>query len=200
MNESINKKFNTIILASASPRRKEILREAGFEPLIVRPKCDETLPENIEMCDAVMFLALKKALWVEQLLRSEDKCYDSPLILAADTIVYCNGIIGKPIDKADAYRILSLLRAREHFVATGVALIDPQSGLKRSFCEVTKVFFKDYTDDELRAYIDTDEPYDKAGAYAIQGTFSKYTDHIEGDLQNVIGLPLSRLLAEMNML
>lgn len=200
MNEGINQKFNTIILASASPRRKEILREAGLEPLIVKPECDETLPGDIEMRDAVMFLALKKALWVEQLLRSQDKRYDAPLIVAADTIVYCNDIIGKPVDKADAYRILSMLRAREHFVATGVALIDPQSGLKRTFCEVTKVFFKDYTEEELRAYIDTEEPYDKAGGYAIQGTFSKYVDRIEGDLHNVIGLPLRRLLAEMNTL
>lgn len=200
MNEYINEKFNTIVLASASPRRKDILREAGLEPLIIKPECDETLPLGIEMQDAVMFLALKKALWVEHFLCTQAFLYDAPLIIAADTVVYCNGIIGKPIDKEDAYRILSMLRAREHFVATGVALIDPQSGLKRAFCEVTKVFFKDYTEEALLAYIDTEEPYDKAGGYAIQETFSKYINRIEGDLHNVIGLPLRRLLAETNKL
>ena len=200
MNLTLNEKFNTVILASASPRRLDILRSAGIDPAIIIPKCTENLPENIEMQDAVMFLALKKALWAEEYIKGKELVNKNPIIIAADTVVYCNKIIGKPKDKEDAFDILNALRANTHYVATGVALINPLTSEKRVFCEVTKVFFKDYTDEDLNAYLETKEPYDKAGAYAIQGTFSKYIDHIEGDLNNVIGLPLYKTLEEINKL
>ncbi|MDD2218387.1 MAG: Maf family protein [Eubacteriales bacterium] len=196
----LNKKFNTVILASASPRRLDILQSASINPTIIIPKCTEILPENIEMQDAVMFLALKKALWAEEYIKEKELEYKKSLIIAADTVVYYNKIIGKPKDKSDAFDILNTLRSNVHYVATGVALINTLSYEKRVFCDVTKVFFKDYSDEELKAYLETDEPYDKAGAYAIQGTFSKYIDHIEGDLNNVIGLPLYKTLEEINKL
>ncbi|MDD4389658.1 MAG: Maf family protein [Eubacteriales bacterium] len=196
----LNKKFNTVILASASPRRLDILQSASINPTIIIPKCTEILPENIEMQDAVMFLALKKALWAEEYIKEKELEYKKSLIIAADTVVYYNKIIGKPKDKSDAFDILNTLRSNVHYVATGVALINTLSYEKRGFCDVTKVFFKDYSDEELKAYLETDEPYDKAGAYAIQGTFSKYIDHIEGDLNNVIGLPLYKTLEEINKL
>ena len=201
----MNKLENTqIILASSSPRRIEMMRAHGIDPKIIKPECSEILPENIGMEEAVMFLALKKALWVEEKILSDPHLLSeslkevSPYIVAADTIVYYDHIIGKPENKKDAFNILTTLRNKAHYVATGVSIVKAGEPIRRVFCEVTKVFFNDYSDEELLDYLDTDEPYDKAGAYAIQGTFSKYIDHIEGDMNNVIGFPWDRILREYN--
>ena len=133
-------------------------------------------------------------------------------IIAADTVVVQGGsIIGKPQDEGDAYRILSALRGTSHHVVTGCCVVsisyygqmrldnagqyEMTDGVRQASCfyEDTEVFFKSYSNEDLRAYVATDEPYDKAGGYAIQGTFEKYIDHIEGDYDNVVGLPLTRL-------
>ena len=176
-----------IILASSSPRRIDMMKSHGYNPEIRPSDIDETLPENIGMKDAVMFLALKKALDVESRCTfPEDQ---GKLIIAADTVVYKDGILGKPVDRADAFAMLQRIKGTSHQVATGVAIIEAGCANKIVFCDATKVCCKDYTEEELNAYLDTDEPYDKAGAYAIQGIFSKYIDHYEGSFDTVVGFP-----------
>lgn len=181
---------NEFILASGSPRRIQMMRERGVEPRIIKPEVDETLPESVSMEQAVMYLALKKAL------QAETMCCEG-MILAADTVVYKDRIIGKPKDETEAMTILRDLRAGGHCVATGVALVCPRTDTRRVFCEVTKVFFKDYGDEEIAAYIATGEAWDKAGGYAIQGGFAPYIDHIEGDYDNVVGFPWTRICGEL---
>lgn len=188
-----------IVLASSSPRRIAMMKEKGFDPIIFPSSIEETLPFPMDMETAVLYLAVKKGLDVEKRLSPEQKA-DHPIILAADTIVYADKIIGKPQNEEDAFRILSSLRGKSHFVATGVSIICADSSIRQGFCEVTKVYFKDYSDEELRHYVKTEEPYDKAGGYAIQGTFGKYVERIEGDLNNVIGFPWYRIEKELKPL
>ena len=188
-----------MILASGSPRRIHMMEQKGYRPLVFPTKAEETLPFPMEKETAVMYLAYKKALWAEHHLTDEQK-KDSSVIIAADTIVYKDKIIGKPASEQEAFEILSLLRGNYHYVLTGVCLLLPEKPAGRLFYETTKVFFKDYTDETLTAYVKTGEPYDKAGGYAIQGTFEKYIDHIEGDYENVIGFPWERIEKELDLL
>ena len=209
------------ILASGSPRRIEIMRANGIDPLIMPAKIEENIPPVCGMCETVMFLALKKAKWVEEKYLNEtltdftsdlsvdvERSVDfqkqagkqTAVILAADTIVYKDGIMGKPKDRQDAFRMLSLLRNDVHYVVTGVTLVEAGCQNARVFAEVTKVFVKDFTDEQLNAYLDTDEPYDKAGGYAIQGLFGKYIDHIEGSYDNVVGFPWEKIVKELGRL
>ena len=184
-----------IILASSSPRRIKMLKENGINPMIISPDIDENLPEGLDLRQSVMFLALKKALYVENsFLETNDS---NNIIIAADTIVYCDKIIGKPETKEEAFEILSFLRNKSHWVATGVAILRAGSNVRKAFYELTEVFFKDYKDEDIIEYINTSEPYDKAGGYAIQGSWGKYIDRIIGDLDNVIGFPWSRIEQEM---
>lgn len=183
-----------IILASSSPRRIDMMKENGINPIIMPADIDENIPENSQMHDAVMFLALKKALHIEQKVLKEE--HNNPIIIAADTVVFKDKIIGKPKDKEDAFNILWNLNGNIHYVSTGVSILQVGTSIRHCFYEVTKVFFKTYTEDELLDYLKTPEPYDKAGAYAIQGAFGKYIDHIEGDLNNVIGFPWERIKLE----
>ena len=188
-----------IVLASGSPRRIEIMRAHGIEPLVMPADIEESIPKVHGMCETVMFLALKKAQDVAGRLSSLADCTEEgSIIVAADTIVYKDGeIMGKPADRADAFRMLDKLRNDFHYVVTGVALLSYGRQLTRVFAEVTKVYFEDYQDSELEAYLDTDEAYDKAGAYAIQGYFAKHIDHIEGSYDNVIGFPWDRIEKEI---
>lgn len=203
-----------LILASGSPRRIEMMRARGYEPLVLPADIEENLPLHCGMTETVMFLALKKAKDVEArylAAQSPPEAQDPPetqsppeapalppIIIAADTIVYKDEIMGKPADKADGFRMLSALRKDVHYVVTGVALVEAGAQNARVFYEITKVFFKDFSDEELSAYLDTDEAYDKAGGYAIQGYFSRYTDHIEGDYDNVVGFPWKRIEKELD--
>ena len=199
------KSEKNLILASGSPRRIEMFKAHGFEPTIIKPNCDEDLPEGIGMEDAVMLLSLRKALEVERLVLSgnvPDTASQAlpgagSMIVAADTIVYHNGIIGKPTDRADAERILTELAGDVHYVVTGVTLLQAGKPRRRTFAEISEVHFKSYTAAELQGYLDTDEPYDKAGAYAIQGTFKKYIDRVTGDYNNIVGFPWDRYLKEL---
>ena len=185
----------TYILASGSPRRIEIMKKHGISPVVHPAEIDENIPPEHGMCQTVMFLALKKAKAVEaEYLASDGK---ASIIIAADTIVYKDEIMGKPEDREDAFRMISSLRNDVHFVVTGCALVEAGMQNARVFAEITKVFVKDFSDEELNAYLDTDEPYDKAGAYAIQGIFSKHIDHIEGDYDNVVGFPWERIEKEL---
>lgn len=185
-----------IILASSSPRRIEMMKNNGYEPEIIPADVDETILIDISCESAAMAMALKKAAYIaEQINADENPDYnDDAVIIAADTIVvYGAEIMGKPVDQDDAYRMLSKLRNNYHQVMTGVAIIDTSKKLKICFCDMTLVYFKDYTDEELLAYVKTSEPYDKAGGYAIQGTFGKYIDRFEGNYDNVVGFPWYRV-------
>ena len=190
-----------IILASQSPRRIEMLRDNGMDPIVMPADVDETLPDGIEPKDAVMYLAMKKALCIEEQIKDKPDTAGS-LIIAADTVVYKDGygIMGKPADIDDARRMITAIRGTSHFVATGVALIVAGEPRRRAFCEVTEVILRDYSDKEIEDYIATQEPYDKAGGYSIQGTFGKYIDRIHGDFDNVVGLPFIRMMGEISML
>lgn len=184
-----------IILASSSPRRIEMMKKNGYEPEIIPADVDERIHIQMSCEAAAMYLAYKKASHVaEEIIAAapvgDHVPQDDLIVIAADTIVvYGDEIMGKPIDQDDAYRMLSRLRNNNHQVMTGVSIIDTAENRKICFYDTTSVYFNDYTDEELLAYVRTSEPYDKAGGYAIQGTFGKYIDHFEGDYDNVIGFP-----------
>lgn len=189
-------KTANLILASGSPRRIEMMKQKGYHPAILPAEIEETLPFPMNGETSVMYLACRKALWTESALTDAQK-ESAPVIIAADTIVYKDRIIGKPTDEKEAFETLSLLRNNWHYVITGVCLLQAGQPLRRLFYEKTKVYFRDYTEAELSSYVKTTEPYDKAGGYAIQGTFGQYVDHIEGDYENVIGFPWSRIEKEL---
>lgn len=173
-----------LVLASKSPRRSEILKIAGIDFTVRVADADETIPEGTSPEDAVVFLAARKAMAVE---RAEDET-----VLGADTVVVLDGeILGKPKNREDAYNMLKSLSGRVHSVFTGVCAIG--NGASMTFAEETRVEFYKLTDEEINTYINTDEPYDKAGAYGIQGLASKFIRGIEGDYFNVVGLPLSAI-------
>ncbi len=180
-----------IILASSSPRRIEILRRNHIEPKIIHPVLEEVLPDAISVEMAVMYLALKKALSVEGI------CGEG-VIIAADTVVFKDRIIGKPKNEEDAFNMLNALRNTQHYVVTGIALIEPGTCHRKVFYDVTKVFFKDYNPSDIRSYIATGEIWDKAGSYAIQGEGRQFVDYIEGDYDNVVGFPWTRIKSELS--
>ena len=171
-----------LVLASKSPRRSEILKNAGIDFTVRVADADETIPDGTKPEDAVVFLAARKALAVE---RADDET-----VLGADTIVVLDDkILGKPKDREDAYNMIKSLSGRVHSVFTGVCAVG--NGISLTFAEETKVEFYPLTEDEINEYISTDEPYDKAGAYGIQGLASKFISGIQGDYFNVVGLPVS---------
>ena len=185
-----------VILASASPRRLEILNKHGIMPVVMPSDADETLSGHHTMTEAVEELALRKAVSCYENIKKDPALsakYSGSVIIGADTIVYKDRMLGKPADEADAFSMLSSYRATYHYVVTGVALIDISSGSRDVLSDVTKVWCIDYSDSEILDYISREEPYDKAGAYAIQGYFGRYIDHIEGDYENVVGLPFYRI-------
>lgn len=200
-----------IILASGSARRKEIFEAHGLAPSISPMDVDETLPQGISADDAVMFLSLKKGLAAEEAFAGTPREHEHALIVSADTIVYALDItsgkwtiMGKPKDGEDAWRMLSSIRGTSHKVVTGVTVIDI-SGEQRlltapkiTFCDETAVYVEAVSDEDLHAYIDSGEPYGKAGGYAIQLGFGKYIDHIEGDYENVVGFPFDHFMREIN--
>ena len=185
-----------MILASGSPRRIEMMRRSGVEPLIIKPEVDETVSSELTPEQAVMYLALKKALAVEEQVEFKENQW----LISADTIVCRETIMGNPQDEEEAVAMLSDLRGREHRVITGVAILSPGTTKRKVFAETTKVFFKDYDDQVIRDYIASGEVWDKAGAYAIQGGFRDQVDHIEGDYDNVVGFPWARFVEELKVL
>lgn len=172
-----------LILASKSPRRKELLSLITEDFVVKTSDVDESLPNNIEPAKAVEYLSRLKA-------KPFDNGTDT--VIGADTVVAVDGIIlGKPKDRDDAYNMLKLLSGKYHSVFTGVTVISPQKTI--TFSVETKVKFFELTDTEINAYIDTSEPFDKAGGYGIQGKGSLFVERIEGDYFNVVGLPVSAL-------
>lgn len=180
--------MNRIILASSSPRRKELLEREGIDFLIDASYIDEVLDETLSLEDQLIQVAYNKGLPIHQ------KYYDD-IVLSADTTVYCNHeIIGKPKDQEDARRILQLLSDNTQYVYTSVALFYKENVV--TFTEKTKVIFKDITS-LIDDYLESDEWKDKAGGYAIQGYGKNFIAHTEGDLDNVIGLPVKRVIKEI---
>lgn len=190
-----------IILASGSPRRLEIMHKHGLEPLVKPASVRETIPEYKSIEEVPMYLALIKGLNV-----LEETDLKEGIIISADTIVYLGDlkgpgtIMGKPADFQEAWSMLTSLRSASHYVITGICLIDIARGIKRVSNEITQVWFKDFSDEELTAYLNTDEAYDKAGAYAIQGTFGKYVSHFDGSYDNVVGFPWEKIEKELLLL
>lgn len=175
----------SLILASASPRRRELLARFGV-PFTVDPAAGPELPPP-GADPAHIVMALSEAKAIETAAR-----HPGDLVIGADTIVELGGdILGKPADEADAFRMLRRLSGNEHRVFTGVTLVRGEERL--SGAEMTRVFFRDMTDAEIRAYIATGEPMDKAGAYGYQGVAGLFVERIDGDYFNVVGLPLCRL-------
>lgn len=176
-----------IVLASASPRRRELLTMLGVRDFKVIPAVgEEVLTSGMTAYDAVCSLALAKAEEVSKLCAADD------LIIAADTVVALEGsILGKPFDEADAFDMLSRLSGRIHRVYTGVAIM--RGDVVISDYERTCVRFRELNEREIKAYIATGEPMDKAGAYGAQGKGALFVEGIEGDFFNVMGLPLCRL-------
>ena len=178
------------ILASASPRRRELLARAGFEFEVIPSSIEEKISRTAPM-DIVMELAAQKAEDVFCRHRESD-C----VVIGADTIVVYQGeIFGKPADKSEAYDMLSMLADRTHQVYTGVSLHISKGGNvhTRTFYESTDVTFCPICKEDLHAYVDSGDPLDKAGAYGIQGAFAIHVKRINGDFNNVIGLPICRL-------
>lgn len=178
-----------IILASASPRRKEILELADLK-FDIMPSNAEEITTKTEPHEVVMELASIKA---KDIYERSDK---QSMIVGADTVVAYEGqILGKPADKADAKRMLSMLSGQTHEVYTGVCVIE--NGEMKTFYEETKVVFYEINDEQIEHYIETGEPMDKAGAYGIQGKAAVFIKGIEGDYYNVVGFPIARFLQEI---
>jgi septum formation protein len=183
-----------LILASASPRRFELLTQAGLKFKVIAANLNEDLLESETAAAYVQRLAEEKAqaVWNDQ--KSLDAPEDPLVVLGADTCVVVDGhILGKPTNTADARRMLELLSGRTHIVLTGIAAVTGKKVVRD--LDITQVTFNCITDSEIAQYIVSGEPLDKAGAYAIQAYAARWIPRIEGCYFNVVGLPISRTIA-----
>ncbi|ADU20669.1 Maf family protein [Ruminococcus albus] len=180
-----------VILASASPRRKELMQLICPSFRVIPADCGEAVPEAMNAADVPAFLSYQKCKCIADV-------YQKAVVIGCDTVVTTadGEILGKPKDEEDAARMLRLLSGRMHTVDTGVSIC--YKGRTETFTETTKVWFKDLTDEEIEDYINTGEPMDKAGAYGIQGEGTLLVDKIEGDFFNVVGLPVSKLAIKLH--
>lgn len=188
----------TVILASASPRRTELLKQAGIAHIIMPATCDEqtsaTQPEQY-----VMELAERKATDVLACY-VKDHPGESVIVIGSDTVVSVDGkILGKPKTEEEAFTMLSSLQNHTHQVYTGVAVLENKNGkeTKKVFCEQSDVEVYPMTKEEILSYIKTGDCMDKAGAYGVQGHFAIYIKGIHGDYNNIVGLPIARLYQEL---
>ncbi|MEL4107027.1 Maf family protein [Oscillospiraceae bacterium WX1] len=179
-----------LILASASPRRRELLCMLGLKDFKVIPADTQEDTGPLSPEEAVCQIALAKAEYVASCAGSDD------IVLAADTLVYLDGVpLGKPRDASEAADMLNRLSGNRHTVYTGVALL--QNGRRATFAEKTDVFFRALSSREIASYVATGEPLDKAGAYGAQGRGAVFIERIEGDFFTVMGLPLCRLVTAL---
>lgn len=186
-NEALNK--TKIILASASPRRKEIMEKMGLRFEIITSDVNESLPSEISASEATKILAHKKSDAVAKI------CKDDCIVIGSDTLLEHNGEpLGKPRDEDHAFDMLMSLSGKRHLVHTAVAVI--YKGRTLVDVDTTSVYMRAFSEDEAKEYIKTNEPMDKAGAYAIQGIGAKLVEKIEGEFDTVVGLP-SKLLTKM---
>lgn len=180
-----NNRQKRIILASGSPRRRELLSRMGYEFEIQLPDVDENVSGKVS--EVVLILSRRKAMAVAEK-------NDNGIVIASDTLVSLNGeTLGKPCDEADAYRMLRTLSGNTHEVFTGVTIIDAQNGKTESRSVRTGVCFRELSDQEINDYIASGEPMDKAGAYGIQGGAGKFVERLEGSYENVIGFPVDEV-------
>jgi septum formation protein len=180
-----------IILASSSPRRKQLLEQIGFAFDVIPSDVDEDNVIHPDPLKNIEALALHKALDVA-------KKVQEGIIIAADTQILINGeAIGKPADRADALNMLSMMSGNTHKVITGVAILDANTGQKETWVETTLVTFCELSLDEINAYLDSGEYEGKAGAYGIQGRAAVFVEKIDGCYFNVVGLPLSKLMQKL---
>jgi len=189
------KKQPPLVLASSSPRRNELLRQAGYRFTVCPPPIEERAVTAVPSPGAhAESLAYLKAMAVVQAHRLRD-C----LVLGADTIVVLNGqLIGKPTDAADARRILSTLSGSEHEVVTGLALVDLVTGLRHLAHAVTHIRMRKITPQQIDAYVASGEAIGKAGAYALQESGDRFVEHLDGSVSNVVGLPMELLERLLN--
>jgi septum formation protein len=186
-----------LILASASPRRAEILRSANIDFEVLAAQVDESRLGDESPAALVERLAMAKATRAASTHSQEE----AAVVLGADTVVVIGEeILGKPLNAGRAAQMLRLLRGRDHEVITGVAVIAIPSEQSLTGHETTRVWFDPMSDAEIGAYVATGEPLDKAGAYAIQGIASRYIPKIEGDYFNVVGLPMARVWKMLHQL
>jgi septum formation protein len=184
--------MKSFVLASGSPRRRELLAQLGVDPIIWASDIAENNSSNERPESMAMSLALQKAL-------EASSKFQNDIVLAADTIVVVDGrVMGKPRDNDEAYDMLKDLSGRSHEVITGFAIIDNSENTKVVEYEKTLVTFRTLDHERIMAYIDSGEVLDKAGAYGIQGKGALLVEKIEGCYFNVVGLPLSRLEANLN--
>ncbi|AFS78019.1 Maf-like protein [Gottschalkia acidurici 9a] len=176
-----------IILASSSPRRKEILNRFDLKFDIICSNIEEYVDKNDDPIKTVMSLAFEKCQDVA------NRCNEGDIIIAADTIVYKDYILGKPQNREEALNMIKHLSGDTHLVITGVSIIEVGNSRKIVDYEVTRVKFKDLTKDKIERYLDTEEYKDKAGAYGIQGYGEVLVESIEGSYSNVVGLPIAKL-------
>ena len=175
-----------IVLASKSPRRKELLSLLDLDFKIITADIDETMDPSLPVSDEVARLSFDKAAAIRP------QVSDDTIIISADTVVELDGVVmGKPKDKPDAFKMLRSLSGNTHNVLSGVTVMQGDKAVSKTV--VTKVNFRTISDDEINAYIDTLEPMDKAGSYGIQGRGSKFVSGIIGDYFNVVGLPVCEL-------
>lgn len=183
------------ILASASPRRKELLEKTGIIFDIIPSSIEEKITKT-KPSDVVLELASQKAADV---FGHQDKTSDLTVIGSDTIVVYRDEILGKPADEQEAYDMLSMLADRTHQVYTGVSMIVRKNGVTQTFnfYEKTDVTFYPVAKEDLHTYVASGDPLDKAGAYGIQGPFAIHVKGIQGDYNNVVGLPIGRLYQEM---
>ena len=178
-----------LILASASPRRKEILENAGFHFEIIPSDCEENVPNTLSPDMMVTELAILKATDVASKQKGD------LLIVGADTLVaFGDTVMGKPKDAEDASKMLHTLSGQTHQVYTGICVIRRLDGFMVAKSEKTDITFRSLSEKEIEDYIATGEPFDKAGAYAIQGLANPFVSNIEGDFNNVVGFPLDTFI------
>lgn len=190
-----------LILASASPRRKELLSQVGYD-FTVCPAQGEEIMRGTTPREIVENLAAGKAEEVADRLEKQAEYKGRPLLfVGADTVVAIDGqILGKPVDEEDAFHMLKRLSGNSHEVSTGVCLVElAEDGSRREerFSQTTRVEVYPMTEEEIRAYIASKDPMDKAGSYGIQGAFAAYIKGIEGDYNNVVGLPVGLLCQKL---
>jgi septum formation protein len=186
-------KTSPIILASKSPRRQELLQLMGIDFKVVLKEVDETYPEGLSPTEIAVHIAEKKAKAFDEVIHDE-------IVITADTIVCLDGkILGKPENEEHAFEILSDLSGKRHEVITAVCLL--KNHHLTSFYEISEVFFKTLSDEQIRHYISTYSPMDKAGAYGIQEWIGLVAvEKINGSYSNIVGLPTQRLYAELQKL
>ena len=187
----------TVVLASASPRRTELLEQGNIKHVVMPSHCEEVITSQVPS-QVVEELSAQKAEDVYQ--QYEKKNAGDFLVIGSDTVVAADGkILGKPKDKEEAYQMISMLQGKAHQVYTGVTLLIKKDGkkIRKTFHECSDVYVYPMCKEEIREYIATGEPMDKAGAYGIQGLCARFVEKIQGDYNNVVGLPVGRIYQEL---